>query len=192
MAQQCLKEYSFLVIISGHKLAGGQEPGSRNASHSSFNRAPPSAMWWSGQGKDALFPPHPSPLSRSPHHPPSLPSAGACKGVRTADPKAAGSPQHRTMTGYPKGVPVRSHYQWWSTNQTPQTRQMTHCNEHSQVKMSGLKGILCDSLSHCSFHEEIRGQGCCKGRDKGEGRFNGIGMLDMKSTKKSIKKFFKM
>ena len=85
---------------------------------------------------------------------------------------------------------MRSH-QWWNTNQRPQTRQMIHCNEHSQVKMCGLKGLPCDSLSHCSFHEEIRGQEVARaeGRDKGEGRFNGIGMHDVKSAKNQLKSF---
>ena len=27
-------------------------------------------------------------------------------------------------------------------------RPMTHCNEHLQIKMFGLLGILCDSLCH--------------------------------------------
>ena len=35
--KQCLNEYSFRVIISEHKLAGSQEPGGRNAAHSSLN-----------------------------------------------------------------------------------------------------------------------------------------------------------
>lgn len=32
--------------------------------------------------------------------------------------------------------------------QRPPTLPVTHCNEHLQVKMYGLTGILCDSLCH--------------------------------------------
>lgn len=32
---------------------------------------------------------------------------------------------------------------------------MTHCNEHWQTKTCGQKGVLCDTLSHYSFRDEI-------------------------------------
>lgn len=47
------------------------------------------------------------------------------------------NPQHRVAIEYPRRVPVKIQY-WY--------RPMTHCTEHLQVKMYGLKFILCDSL----------------------------------------------
>jgi hypothetical protein len=40
---------------------------------------------------------------------------------------------------------------WWcSANQRPQTRPMTHWNEHFQVKLFEQKGTLCDTLCHAT------------------------------------------
>ena len=43
---------------------------------------------------------------------------------------------------------MNAQYQGCSRNQRPKTRLKTHGNEYLQVKMYGLKGILCDLLCH--------------------------------------------
>ena len=32
---------------------------------------------------------------------------------------------------------------------------MTHCNKHLQVNMCGQKDVLCDTLTHHSFHGKM-------------------------------------
>lgn len=62
--------------------------------------------------------------------------------------QTSGSPWHRTTTVCPRGDPVRTHCLWCNRNQKFWARPMTQGNEHLQVKMSGLKGCLCDPTGH--------------------------------------------
>lgn len=82
-------------------------------------------------------------------------------------------------------------------HQRPQTRPVTLCNEHLQVKIYGQKGLLGDSLCHtyCSFHDKTVsffpsfsfkfcfnfGEHCRgKGRMQRDGEMIGIKMHDVK------------
>ena len=101
--------------------------------------------WWANQ-----LPSGPRSKTLSWHIPMSIPSINPWKGRNpwkswSCRFKAARSPWHRSTTGY---LTVR----WWywrnHRSQRPQTRLMTHCNKHLQVKLFGQKGVLCDTLWH--------------------------------------------
>jgi hypothetical protein len=89
---------------------------------------------------------------------------------------------------------MRLHYWWCSRSQRPQTRPVTHCKEHLQVKSYGQNGVLFDTLQlpqrdvlFCSFFYlfSLPG-GDCKGRGQvwRDGVMRGIGEHDVKFTKK--------
>lgn len=75
----------------------------------------------------------------------SLNCGSMCKG-QSCRPKATGSQQHRTATGYLRAVPARIHYWWCNRSQRPGARAMTHSNEHLQLEMCGQRAILWDPL----------------------------------------------
>lgn len=61
--------------------------------------------------------------------------------------KAAGSLWHGATAGYLRDIPERIRYCYCSRSQEPQN-SLTHWNEHSQVKLFGQKGRLCDPPRH--------------------------------------------
>lgn len=85
---------------------------------------------------------------------PHLWTADRCEGEECEHTK----PQDLHDTGnkrISKRNPSEVLYGWFRRNQRPQTRPMSHCYKHSQVKMYELKGTRCDTLSHTSCQAEI-------------------------------------
>jgi hypothetical protein len=97
--------------------------------------------------------------------------------------KAIRSPWHRT-TGYLRGVPVRIQYWQCSRSQRPWITPMTHCNEHWQVNLFGLKCTLCDTpwtmqlpqrdVYYLFIYLGGGRWGNCKGRFRGMWRWVGL------------------
>lgn len=83
-----------------------------------------------------------------PQYPPHRWTAGACEVVGPAGLKLQNLHDTRQQQDIQEEPQWRPSHEGAEEARCPWTRLMTHCTEHSQVKVCGPKGIVCDSLWH--------------------------------------------